>query len=235
MGAILEAFRAREAWCSRQPPDVPLWKNGPTPDEFLAGLMRSTGSYITHADGSRLQAREELVAFFEALGDGVTIEPTAQHKVEGCIYLGAAIPPRWEGYFGAIVMKELGPEKRKKVHIVKGAHGVEPQLKEMPLPTGVVSVIADNDGIRTWHPGPVLGGPNPHDLTCRIAPSHDPLTRRYATLKEIPEELFPRIEVREEFVPVVHLTLPDNWTLFGNKDRDRDGPKLMDVTVKFVQ
>jgi hypothetical protein len=150
---LLESLTRRREWAAAQP-DAPLWPGGPTPTAYVEGMARPTGSHIVEANS--LEALERLLAACDADGKVKAIpqdELPAGVFVPGHEYFTCQVPLGYTALLGACYAGSLTDEELSAVRVVRGAHGIELQLRKDPQPTYELSFIMDADGLVTWYPG----------------------------------------------------------------------------------
>lgn len=147
----LMQLNKRIAWANRQK-DEPMWPSGPTPQQYLDGMVRTTGSYIMD-----VETMKDLKHFFSKLEEATWIPPNLLPRgiaTEGNKYYQTKIPIVYSGWVNMGQVSQL-EEHLDQIRVVKSDHGIELQLSgQEPTQTEIVSFIVDDDGLVTWYPGP---------------------------------------------------------------------------------
>ena len=159
-----EMLQARIDWAHKSPLE-PIWTGGPTRNEYVNGLARSTGSYV-----NKLDSFDDLIVFFRALDNSAVgmVELTAETMPpgtwkEGNTYYVLPVPRLWEAFQAAIPLDKLPEELLHLVRVTKGKHGFELNLLPSvvqaenfpPVRVKYITLICDADGLVTWFPGEV--------------------------------------------------------------------------------
>ena len=160
-----ELYTQRFLWLQEQPSDEPLWPNGPKPQEYLDGLLRPSGSYMTGklfdgAFGAPISSQAAIWRLFgdideeDGLREMLDDELPAGTAKPGCRYFTCRIPEGYRGYQAIFLVEPLSDEQLATIRVVRGAHGIELQSADIcPFEVDVISFIANDDGLVTWYPG----------------------------------------------------------------------------------
>lgn len=147
---VVEAFEDRVRWMKEMDdPTEPLWPDGPSAIEYVAGLVRPTGSFV-----KGLKRLKQMRQLFEQLKWAAVTDALSPNVVkEGHVYFMAHCPSDVQAFVGVVPFCELNDDDLAEVRIVPMPHGLEFQVPGEPREADEIFAIIDEHGLVTWHPG----------------------------------------------------------------------------------
>jgi hypothetical protein len=168
---VVIALSDRLAWAKTKG-DVPLWPNGPTPEQYVQGFIRTPGmgSYVLMA-GQAMSRLGQIVGMFDSLEwQEVVLTSTGApgHKYYQAVVEVGTI---YEPYESVIPLDHIQNQDLENVRVRRGPHGLE--LYKLnhsgPAFTRIISAITDGDGLVTWHPGVIMPRVTLANATVKLA------------------------------------------------------------------
>lgn len=166
--SLANPLHLRMQWRDADPNGV-AYRGGPTRVQYVDGFVRTSGSFVTHKDGSPMKDLNELEKFFMSLHDIGVIEP--DNPVPGNRYKACRLSESgdWVAYSNVSLVKDLPFKLHDGVRVVKGSHGLELQSDELkPKQVDHIVMIEDDDGLVTWFPGDVLPDIKVRDMPVKM-------------------------------------------------------------------
>lgn len=151
---VSKSLENRLAWAIAQG-DRPLWPGGPTGETYVNGFIRKSGmgSFVLLPNGQEMEEMDHVSALLDAVEWN---EVQTDNPAPGCRYFQGSVPLSYTAFHSVLLLGELADEDLPAVRVRKGPHGLELFLEgKPPQQTFTVSAVVDDDGLRTWYPGPI--------------------------------------------------------------------------------